>query len=306
MIIDPDFLDHWKTRLLVDSLDGDETAPVYIIRLWAHCQSRREWIFEDLPMNALRAICRYAGDALVLESALNESGFTVRENGALRVCSWEEYNASLIANWRNGKKGGRPKIKATEDPLITHGYPINNPSGTDKIGLDEIGLDKISSSSEREQSSSSKHGNRTVLAFPTTGKLKVWNLDQSKLDEYSEAFQGVDVLKECRRAKQWCIDNPQKRKTPRGMASFLSNWIGRAVNRGTAQFTSAVSAQKAVESPPDGWHGCLGKILMENEYPKLTLSAFHKGEKYADWASVDDDLKVQVTKQLSYTGNTQP
>jgi len=306
MIIDPDFLDHWKTRLLADVLDGDETAPLYVMRLWAHCQSRRKWIFEDLPTNALRAICRYAGEALELESALTESGFIVRENGALRICGWQEYNASLVKNWTNGLKGGRPRKKPKENPVETQGEPSGNPSGTDKIGLDKIGLDEISSSSEREQSSFSKQGNLTVLIFPTTGKVKEWNLDQSKLDEYSETFRRVDVLTECRKAKQWCIDNPQKRKTPRGMANFLSNWIGRAVNRGTAQFTSAVSAQKAVESPPDGWHGCLGKILMENEYPKLTLSAFHQGEKYADWASVDDDLKVQVTKQLSYTRNTQP
>jgi len=27
VILDPDFLDHWKTRMLVDLLGGDECAP---------------------------------------------------------------------------------------------------------------------------------------------------------------------------------------------------------------------------------------------------------------------------------------
>jgi hypothetical protein len=40
MIVDPDFLDHWRTRMLVDALQ-DECAPMYIIRVWAHCQQRR-------------------------------------------------------------------------------------------------------------------------------------------------------------------------------------------------------------------------------------------------------------------------
>lgn len=63
------------------------------------------------------------------------------------------------------------------------------------------------------------------------GKRKEWSLLQSKIIEYGESFPGVDVLSECKKARQWCIDNPTKRKTAAGMPKFLSAWLGRVQNR---------------------------------------------------------------------------
>jgi hypothetical protein len=147
MIVDPDFPNHWKTRMLVDLLDGDEAAPVYLIRLWAHCQNRRTSTFENLPQAALKALCRFPGHSNKFESSLVASGFVRREGGTLIVCGWDEYNASLIANWSNGGKGGRPKKVKTETadtPSKTHGLSTGNPSKThgEPIREDKIGLDK--------------------------------------------------------------------------------------------------------------------------------------------------------------------
>lgn len=133
VIVSPDFPDHWKTRMLVDLLGGDEIAPVYLVRLWAHCQQRHTSVFESLPTAALRAICRYSGDAQAFEHALLEAGFISRAEGKLVVVGWDEYNASLIANWQNGKRGGRPKKPKTEpidNQPETYGLATSNPSET--------------------------------------------------------------------------------------------------------------------------------------------------------------------------------
>lgn len=127
MIVDPDFVDHWKTRTLVALLGDDEAAPVYVIRLWAHCQNRKTWVF-DLPTPALKAICRYTGDADKFESAMRECGFVSREGIAVTVVGWDQYNASLIAAWANGNKGGRPRKAHIEDSKKTHGLPTGNPA----------------------------------------------------------------------------------------------------------------------------------------------------------------------------------
>jgi hypothetical protein len=137
MIVEPDFPDHWKTRMLVDAL-GDEAAPVYLLRLWAHCQNRKTSTFESLPSAALKALCRFPGHANKLESSLAASGFVRRDDQALTVVGWDDYNASLIANWENGKRGGRPpgktaKPKKTKPPQQTEetdGFPMDNPSAT--------------------------------------------------------------------------------------------------------------------------------------------------------------------------------
>lgn len=151
MIVDPDFVDHWKTRMLVDLLDFDEAAPIYVIRLWAHCQSRRAWEF-DLTAETLRSICRFRGDAKKFESAMVESKWIRRDGTAIIVLEWEVYNQSLIASWSNGKKGGRPRKAPNQNPQVnppeTHGITQGKPMGSpatnrsDGIRSDEMGLDE--------------------------------------------------------------------------------------------------------------------------------------------------------------------
>ncbi|MBN3755898.1 hypothetical protein G3N95_23335 [Paraburkholderia sp. Tr-20389] len=145
MIVAPDFVDHWKTRTLVGLLGDDEVAPVYVIRLWAHCQQRRTSVFESLPTPALRAICRFPGNAESFESAMVESGFISRDGQSIRVNGWDEYNAALIANWSNGQKGGRPRkcghqstqTEPETNPKETLGFPEQNPTETQGVTHDE-------------------------------------------------------------------------------------------------------------------------------------------------------------------------
>lgn len=76
-----------------------------------------------------------------------------------------------------------------------------------------------------------------VLVFPCVpGRKKKpteWSLSQTKLAEYRESFPGVDVLAELRKARQWCIDNPAKRKTYDGTPAFLTRWLGKAQDQGS-------------------------------------------------------------------------
>lgn len=71
-----------------------------------------------------------------------------------------------------------------------------------------------------------------VMLFPVVGKpdKPAWALTPAKVREYAEAFPGLDVLAECRLARQWCHDNPTRRKTARGMSSFIFRWLERATN----------------------------------------------------------------------------
>lgn len=69
-----------------------------------------------------------------------------------------------------------------------------------------------------------------VLEFPCTGAVGAsWGLTEAKLDEYRESFPGLDVLAEMRNARQWLLDNPTRRKTFRGMPSFLGAWLRKEI-----------------------------------------------------------------------------
>jgi len=121
MIIEPDFLDHWKTRLLMRLLDT-EAAPNYVIRLWSHCQTRKTNKFPEWSPAILASVCRWPGDADQFWSAMMQT-FCRSEDGHLIAHEWDEVNASLIAAWSNGGKGGRPK-KPTGNPRVN---PESNP-----------------------------------------------------------------------------------------------------------------------------------------------------------------------------------
>ncbi len=70
-----------------------------------------------------------------------------------------------------------------------------------------------------------------VLTYPVTGKGGTeWHLTPSKLREYEQTYPTLDILAALRAARQWCVDNPTKRKTSRGMPAFCSRWLESAVH----------------------------------------------------------------------------
>ena len=53
------------------------------------------------------------------------------------------------------------------------------------------------------------------------------------VDIYQETFPAVDVVQELRKMKLWCDDrkNVNRRKTERGIQSFIRNWLSREQDR---------------------------------------------------------------------------
>lgn len=98
--------------------------------------------------------------------------------------------------------------------------------------------DERSQANGRQESPKHEDQSPIVLAFPVKSKgkgthagLKEWPLRQSKLDEYQESFPDLDCLSVIRVARQWCIDNPSKRKSYSGTPGFLTRWLGRELDR---------------------------------------------------------------------------
>jgi hypothetical protein len=45
---------------------------------------------------------------------------------------------------------------------------------------------------------------------------------------YKQAYPGVDIAAELPKMRAWFMSNPTKRKTDRGMARFINNWLSKA------------------------------------------------------------------------------
>lgn len=126
MIVHPDFLEHWKTKTLIE-LTGDPAAPLMILRIWAHCQRQKKSVFETLN---LKSICHTKMATDELQKHMVEVGFLeLGENSEIIVHDWEDVNRLLRASWNNGKKGGNPsqfrdKRRPTGNPRDTHRHPV--------------------------------------------------------------------------------------------------------------------------------------------------------------------------------------
>lgn len=250
MIVDPDFLDHWRTRMVVDAL-GDEMAPVYILRLWAHCQARKSDT-HAMPPAGLKAQCRCPHDAEKFEQALTEAGFVQRTGADICVLGWAEQNAALLAAWENGSKGGRPKKKPKQNPAETHGKPTGSPAVTH--GEPDANPDETDKSREDKNSSSlrSEEKRASAPARPDDVDPQVW-ADWLELRKRKRAPVTATVL-------ATAIDEAAKAGLP--LEQFLRVWCARGSQGLEASWLRG--NERANTQPPTGKHsGFAGKNYRE-------------------------------------------
>jgi hypothetical protein len=66
--------------------------------------------------------------------------------------------------------------------------------------------------------------------------------------EYQETYPAVDIRQQLRNMRQWCIDNPTKRKTRVGITRFMNSWMQREQDRGGSR-----AYQQQSKSDLDEW-----------------------------------------------------
>lgn len=70
---------------------------------------------------------------------------------------------------------------------------------------------------------------------PVIGHEEQWRLPRAKLQEWQATFPGVNVEQATCEAVQWLLDNPSKRKTPKGILRFFNFWLSKEQDRGPRQ-----------------------------------------------------------------------
>jgi len=89
-----------------------------------------------------------------------------------------------------------------------------------------------------------------ILVFPTVGRgPREFGLTRSMLDAWADAWPGIDVLAEAKKALAWVNANPTKRKTAAGMPAFLTRWCNRAQDRIGGIANGATGPPRDVQQP---------------------------------------------------------
>jgi hypothetical protein len=69
------------------------------------------------------------------------------------------------------------------------------------------------------------------IEIPTNCTGTLMPITKSKVSEWEISYPQVDVPATLLEIRQWCIDNPTRRKTASGMYSFISRWLSKEQNR---------------------------------------------------------------------------
>ena len=94
---------------------------------------------------------------------------------------------------------------------------------------------------------------------------------QKDIDEWSILYPNVNVLQEMRNMKGWCVNNPTKRKTKRGIRSFVNRWLAKEQDKGSRSSSSysfpSQGTNKFANFQQSGtdWDAVAERIMMEQE-----------------------------------------
>lgn len=154
---------------------------------------------------------------------------------------YHEDTMRILCDHLNSNLNSNLNYDSSEAPELPS-KPDEDKNGTEAVQDKECkseGEDEGSmlSAAQREQAKNPPRqrvndNEKVLLSFPCVGPVKEWHLVDSKLAEWVEAYAGsVSIMDECKKARQWLLNNPTRRKTANGMPRFLNSWITRAVDR---------------------------------------------------------------------------
>lgn len=84
-----------------------------------------------------------------------------------------------------------------------------------------------------------------------------WRPDQALFAEYVRLYPNVDVKQQFNEMRGWCLSNPAKRKTPRGIKRFVNGWLSREQDRG------GIGCRQNSESPGGVHHERIAELVNE-------------------------------------------
>lgn len=102
----------------------------------------------------------------------------------------------------------------------------------------------LTQSSEKQTSAPKKEADVEAVILNDGSE---WRPDEALFAEYVRLYPGVDVKQQFNEMRAWCLGNPEKRKTRRGVRRFVNTWLSKAQDKASA-----------VNRPAQNWNGTSG------------------------------------------------
>lgn len=205
-----------------------------------HLQYLWWWALDYAPTGNLSAFtpaeisagAEWPGEPGPFHEALCECGWIDHDG---QIHDWDDYGGKYFLireKDRDRKRAERASERRPKDVQRTsNGRPdLDKRRGEEKTKKESASADSSGATARAAPPDSAE--TEILLTFPTDGAVKSWNLTKPKFDEYVGTYDTLNVMAEMKHALQWLRDHPDRRKTARGMPSYLTRWLNRAVDSG--------------------------------------------------------------------------
>lgn len=127
--------------------------------------------------------------------------------------------------------------KLTFKSLKNDFMPNKNNGNPDKTGFKPQSKVKESKGNKRKEKDDMSEpaeaaSDRQPFISITLNDQSEYPVYQDQVDSWSQLYPAVDIPQELRKMKGWCDANPSKRKTRRGVQSFINGWLSREQDKG--------------------------------------------------------------------------
>lgn len=207
----PSFLVYYDNEVIVLRL-SDEEAGMLFKSLFPYGREEVKPDFEESPALAM------AFD--ILSMAIDRDK--------------ERYVKRCETNRENGRKGGLAKAMSSKQSL---------PNG--KRGLANLADKDKDRDMHMEMDNDMEKGNKDIICpeldkpAPDLSGILLPLIDKSlydvpldKIALWKEAYPAVDVEQELKKMTAWLEANPKRKKTRRGIGTFINTWLSREQDKG--------------------------------------------------------------------------
>ena len=97
----------------------------------------------------------------------------------------------------------------------------------DKDSLGEVSIEDVCTEPLK---SSAPETAMNAPGIPILGGVE-WRPTVDELNEWIKFYSAVDVIRELGRMRIWCQNNPDRKKTARGIRRFVTTWLDKEQNR---------------------------------------------------------------------------
>jgi hypothetical protein len=185
-----------------------------------------------------------------LEALLEKRYIYQFENGVIVIKHWRMANAlrkdrytptafqEELAQLKLKENGSYTKVDANDNhgcQVVANCLPQVR-LGKDSIGKVRLGKD-INSSEPKKATEPTQYAD--VPKIPLNNGDE-WQMPLDLYNECKTIYPAVDIDKELGKMRMWCISNPTKRKTPKGISRFVNTWLSKEQDRYHGNNTSGI------------------------------------------------------------------